>query len=313
MNPKPLVKFTPKRLPERKAVTIIAGFRCADGIVICSDTQETSGPSKRDVPKLRYEGRRLATDTPLAVAFCGSGYGPLIDKLIDESWNNIEQLCAMDEVCAEIERTIKKLYQEYGKIYQRGQCPTAELIYGVKTAEGHKLFSANGPIVNERPEYYSSGQGYYMADFLASRMFSKYLSLQQSVILAAYVLFQTKEHVEGCGGESHIAILRDDGDCGLIDVNRIDVLTKLLESADSHLGGLLLQVADLQMADTELLNKFTSEVKMLNFHYRKKAKEEIELEEEMTASFLQYYDEKKPVFDSFGMLPLPKKENEGEQ
>jgi 20S proteasome alpha/beta subunit len=288
-------------------VTIIAGFRCVDGIVVCSDTQETSGPAKRDVPKLRYEGRGLATDTPLAVVFCGSGYGPLIDKLVDESWNNINQLSAMDEVCAEIERTVKKLYQEYGRIYQRGQCPTAELIYGVKTADGHKLFSANGPIVNERPDYYSSGQGYYLADFLTSRMFSKHLSLQQCVILAAYVLFQVKEIVEGCGGESHIAILRDDGDCGLLPLERVAVLSKLLESADSQMGSLLLDVADLQMDDKELFVRFTSIAKMLNFHYRKKAKEEISLNDEMEAAWLTDDAAEKPVFDSFGMLPLPKK------
>jgi len=310
MNPKPLVKL-PKRLPERQAVTIIAGFRCADGIVVCSDTQETSGPAKRDVPKLRCEARGLATDTPLAVAFCGSGYGPLIDKLVDEAWKNIEPLAAMDEVCAEIETTIKKMYQEYGRIYQRGQCPTAELIYGVKTADGHKLFSANGPIVNERPEYYSSGQGYYLADFLTSRMFTKYLSLQQCVILAAYVLFQVKENVEGCGGESHIAILRDDGDCGLLPNDRINVLTKLLESADSDLGRLLLDVADLQMADDKLLSRATSNLKLLHFHYRKKAKEEIALNEEMEALWLKEEGGELPTFDSFGMLPLPKKESDG--
>jgi 20S proteasome alpha/beta subunit len=291
-------------------VTIIAGFRCKDGVVVCSDTQETSGPSKRDIPKLRYEGRGLATDSPLAVVFCGSGYGPLIDKLVDESWNNIKDLCAMDEVATQIERTIKELYREYGKIYQRGQCPTAELIYGVKTAEGHKLFSANGPIINERPDYYSSGQGYYLADFLTTRMFSSYLTLQQCVLLAAYVLFQAKEHVEGCGGDSQIAILRDDGDCGLLPNDRINVLTKLLESADSELGRLLLDVADLQMDDEKLLSKATSKLNLLNFHFRKKAKEEIALNEDMEAFWLKEEEGELPTFDSFGMLPLPKKESD---
>jgi len=312
MTPKPLVKFTPKRLPERNAVTIIAGFRCKDGIVICSVTQETSGPSKRDIPKLRYEGKGLATDAPLAVAFCGSGYGPLIDKLIDESWNDIQHLCSMDEVCARIEHTIKRIYREYGKIYQRGQCPTAELIYGVKTSEGHKLFSANGPIVNERLDYYSSGQGYYLADFIASRMFKPHLTLYQCVILAAYVLFEVKENVEGCGGDSHIAILRDGGDCGLINVNRVNMLTKLLESADPILGALLLDVADFQLDTNALKERFGSTALSVSWLYRNKVKEEIDQDEEMDALFLQEEGEEKPTFDVFGMLPLPEKDNEDE-
>jgi hypothetical protein len=35
-------------------MTIIAGFRCQDGIVVCADTQETFGSAKRNVPKLVF-------------------------------------------------------------------------------------------------------------------------------------------------------------------------------------------------------------------------------------------------------------------
>jgi len=41
ISKKPLPRQKPERLPERKAVTIIAGFKCSDGIVVCADTQET--------------------------------------------------------------------------------------------------------------------------------------------------------------------------------------------------------------------------------------------------------------------------------
>ena len=51
-------------------MTIIAGFKCSEGIVICADTQETIGTSKRSVPKLRFEpfGGPHEGDT-LAIAF----------------------------------------------------------------------------------------------------------------------------------------------------------------------------------------------------------------------------------------------------
>ena len=56
MAPRPLYP-KPSRPPRRKAVTIIAGFRSDEGIVICADTQETVEGTKRNVPKLRYESR----------------------------------------------------------------------------------------------------------------------------------------------------------------------------------------------------------------------------------------------------------------
>jgi 20S proteasome alpha/beta subunit len=55
--PKPRIfRPKPRRLQKRRAVTIVAGFKTIDGIVLCADTQETiGGISKRNVPKLRFE------------------------------------------------------------------------------------------------------------------------------------------------------------------------------------------------------------------------------------------------------------------
>jgi hypothetical protein len=53
---KPLTGRVPrkiKRLSGRSAVTIVAGFKCADGVVLCADTQETLEGTKTYVPKLR--------------------------------------------------------------------------------------------------------------------------------------------------------------------------------------------------------------------------------------------------------------------
>jgi hypothetical protein len=55
-----------------------------------------------------------------------------------------------------------------------------------------------------------------ITDFLAARMKPTMLDLHQCVILAAYILFQAKEHVDGCGGESQIAVLRHKGKSGLV-------------------------------------------------------------------------------------------------
>lgn len=69
-------------------MTIIAGFRCQDGIVVCADTQETSGPAKRNVPKLVFSrgptlsaGQDKMINHDLALAMCGAGDGPFVDKV----------------------------------------------------------------------------------------------------------------------------------------------------------------------------------------------------------------------------------------
>jgi hypothetical protein len=261
-NPKP------KRLPERKAVTIIAGFKCPEGVVLCADTQETVGEiSKRNVPKLRFE----PADPPfgpdaadMAVAFCGAANnGAFIDKLVDRSWEAVQIATSLDEACLSIERTIKETYEEFGRIFQPGYCPEAELIYGVKMPEGTKMFYALGPLVNEKPERVSGGVGYYMADFLASRMYGNLLSIRQCIILAAYIIFQAKEHVVGCGGESHIAVLRNGGTSGMVEAEHVKTITELIQTSDQDIGKILMLHANLALTEEQFENKSTEILKSL--------------------------------------------------
>jgi 20S proteasome alpha/beta subunit len=236
-----------------EAVTIIAGFKGFDGVVVCSDTQETVEHLKRSVSKLRFEPEDGKSE--MAVAFCGAGDGPFIDKTIERAWEDAQTANSLDEACAEIEKSIKETHVEYGRIFQRGYLPSIELIYGVKMHSDSKLFHAVGPVVNER-ECCAAGQGLYMADFLTSRMYKDYLDVRACLILAAYVLFQAKEHVDGCGGESHIAVLRDRAPSGKVNANHIKELTELLTFADHDVGSLLIACGDLKESDANFRNYY---------------------------------------------------------
>ena len=130
------------------------------------DTQETIEHSKRHVAKLRFEPsglllfEREEESNKLAAAFCGAGSGPLIDKLVEGAWEAAQSATSLDEACVSIEVSIRAAYAEFGQIYQPGFCPQVDLIYGVKMHDGSRLFSASGPIINEKQDYYSSGSGY---------------------------------------------------------------------------------------------------------------------------------------------------------
>jgi 20S proteasome alpha/beta subunit len=295
---------------KEKAVTIVAGFKCYQGIVLCADTQETaSGLSKRNIPKLRFEpnGNPHEGDT-LAAAFCGaSDNGPFIDKVIESAREDAQLTTSLDEACAEIEKSIKRLYKEFGHIYQSGFCPTADLIYGVKMHGSCRLFSAHGPIVNEKQTYDSFGAGYYMADFLAGRMYHDYLNLRQCAILAAYILFQAKENVEGCGGDSHIAVLRDKGVSGLADWQHVDAMTELLKWADDDAGRILIDAADIELGSAEFVRKGTKAIEILD-SLRTARKKQLDENRPIGLISLMGGDVKRPECDFLG-LPKPSASN----
>lgn len=239
-------------------MTIIAGFRCDEGIVICADTQETLGTAKRNVPKLRFEPCNHYTDVEdnhsnLAAAFCGAGSGPFIDKLIDSAWTAAKQEHDLATVCAAIETSLKNEYREFGQIYQVGSCPEVQLIYGVKMNGESRLFTAMGPIVNEKYEFDSGGQGHYMADFLASKMHYRQLTVNQCAILAAYVLYEAKEHVDGCGGDSQIAVLRNAGTSGTVSWFNVRPLNEFIALGSDSVGDILMALLDIDKSDEDML------------------------------------------------------------
>ncbi len=160
---------------------------------------------------------------------------------------------------------IKETYQEFGQIYQTGACPQVDLIYGITKGGASKLFHAIGPVVNETT-YASDGIGCYLANFLTTRMRGdSWLTIRQTIILAAYILFQTKEHVEGCGGDSHIAVLRESESSGMVDFRLIQHLTEYLKSADHYTGEMLLAAADFSISDSDASDGLSNSVGMLKF------------------------------------------------
>jgi hypothetical protein len=247
-------KPKPQRLPRRIGVTIAAGFRFHGGLALCADTQETVAQAKTWTPKLRLEPQgSWGGDKPddLMLAITGAGDGPFIDKLTERIWEKIFSSQTLSGACYAAELAIKETYKEFGEIFQPGYLPNADLVFGVKILGNSRLFVANGPIVTEKSKFGIVGAGYYMADFLLGKLHHNMLSGTQAVLLAAYVLFECKEHVDGCGGDSHVAILSDQGRSDLIDLWHVNALTEKLNAVDISLSSLLLTTLDCSLPEEE--------------------------------------------------------------
>jgi hypothetical protein len=250
-------------------VTIAAGYVFNGGVILCADTQETVGLSKTKRPKLVIEPRELeGKDSPedLMLAMAGAGDGPYIDKLVERVWKKAKAAQGFEEACALVETSIQETYEYYLGLFHPGQMPYSDVVYGVKMEGRSKLFRATGPIVNETPDYCSVGNGYYLAEFITDRVYRKRISGPQAIILAAYVLFQCKEHVDGCGGESHIAGLYNAGASGRIKHWDVHLISSQAERVDLMISELLLTASDFTVGEvefSEVLQFIVDELKQL--------------------------------------------------
>lgn len=241
----------PRRL-ERRAVTIVAGFKCKEGVVLCADTQETIEHTKMRTPKLRFEPRELDChdgENDLVTLFAGAGEGPFIDKLVERTWEDIQAASNFDNACTLAEQSIKNTYAEFGRVFQLGYCPSAELLFAIKMDGQSKLFRADGPLVNEKTEFANGGTGLYLSNFLCSRMYHPSLTLAQIVILAAYVLDQATEYLDGCGGEHHIGVLRNGGGSEFVDPITLKGIVNHLRKIDKEAFRIIFASANLELPE----------------------------------------------------------------
>jgi hypothetical protein len=241
---------------------------------LCADTQETIEPLKRHVPKLRIEPNKDGGDSTdeLIVAFAGAGDSPFIDKLVSRAWEDAQVGTNIEEVSDDVEKSIKDTYKEYGQIYQTGYCPQVSLLYGIKMHGKSLLFRADGPVVNEKETYDCAGIGLYLSNFLCSRMYRNNLTLEQATILAAYVLFQGKEHVEGCGGESQVAILKNNGGSGIAE--NLSGISRQIQLVDRNVEQVILSAADLTINEEKYNGDLARFIKLLTLTRKMHADEQ---------------------------------------
>ncbi len=232
-EPPRFISSKPVRFPKRRSVTIAAGFKCTDGIVLCADTQETVGDYKKrnrakitvkpginpiplvKMPRAKGDPRPPEADPPrleLIAGFAGAGDTEFLEKLIDVVWATMAAApSSFDERCSALEDGVIGFYQKYWPIYPADIRPSCDLLVGVWSASQFGLLKVIGPLVSHVPNYAAIGCGMAEADALVDRFSSKQLSMKEATSVAIYILKAVKEQVPYCGGDSHILRMTGSG------------------------------------------------------------------------------------------------------
>jgi 20S proteasome alpha/beta subunit len=206
----------PWELPRRKRMTIVAGFRVQDGVVLCSDTQYTGNA--------KIYQRKLFPITIGAdhYVFGLSGHEPNGKMAIDECEDAISELAPGKRTLNSVKRTlrlaVKPVIDDY--VLSRPESERGvlefELLVGCwipdGAARGHRLLAIrrNGA-VNKIGGYDCIGVGSYLGDYLMRPTFFDALGLDAVMLLAAQSLRSIKAYDASCGGPSSFEVIKKDG------------------------------------------------------------------------------------------------------
>lgn len=228
------------RLGKRRVVTIAFGVLCADGIVLCADSQETRVASKIDRPKafdLDTQSDRIKA------VLTGAGDGVFLDSLKEKIEACLRSFGSrpdadLDDVCNEIEATISGYHRHIWSVYAHHADhlkPDAEMIIGVRVDSGLRLLHCDGPMIRQVPDYESVGLGGDFSMYHLQRLCSPALLVAEVCPIAIHVLDVVKTHADGCGGPSQVYVIPLSGDVEKKDSPYLDI-SELAFSRTSRFG-----------------------------------------------------------------------------
>lgn len=230
-------------------MTIAAGFICMDGIVLCADTQETTGYTKNNTEKIRQWA-----DDGLCIAIAGAGDTELIETIGERIqhalvWEYSPKTLRMtDKVRDIIQQEMSSSFRRYIAPYAafpRDDRPACDLliVVAVKNEVNNYecLFKASGTTVRQI-EFGGDcvGSGLILAKSLMERFCNSFMDLDELTLAMCYVMFQTKKWVDGCGGNTDLIVASYQRDLfSGISSRDIELLEKQFELSEETINLLL--------------------------------------------------------------------------
>jgi hypothetical protein len=193
-------------------VTVAAGFRCQDGIVLCADTQESIlSYTKSSTQKLQT----WELDD-ITISFAGAGDALLDDMIAQETVGAIVMQKPKDwdgfkRVFNGVMLKIVKKHLIPLAAFKNEQRPSADMLIAVQFQDGALLFKSRDTLMRVVYGAECVGSGELLFQSFRDRLYSPSFNLAVTSKLAIYILNQIKRHVDGCGGNTDIALLNNKG------------------------------------------------------------------------------------------------------
>jgi 20S proteasome alpha/beta subunit len=228
-------------------MTIAAGFRCEDGLLLCADTEHTGWAEKSHhskVDQFEVPGGK--------VCFALAGASTLARSAIQKCKRQLQANASTDLV-ADIEGILDAEYRRNVLGHPNHAAMDYSLLVGLWTeADGPRLFFTTATAMTEVKDFHCLGIGAELANFLIRPM-AFGVTLKVGTVLAAYTLATVKDNIAGCGGASIYLLMKKDGAIGLrsseFDSGLTAQVEKYARTFDFLMRRALIWMADLQVKD----------------------------------------------------------------
>jgi len=249
-------------------MTVAAGFRFADGLLICADSEMTHGT------ELKIRGTKIfpysfkASGNKAVFTFSGDVFlsKQCIQKIARAlaSASSKQSLSAMQDTFADQVYDFHEKYIFKHPNYQYGTGPTVNLIAGMWSADGGQLglFQSSDHAVVEVSDQDAmaiTGSGGSFASYVARPLVPHSLMrLTDLITVAVYALKEAKDNVPGCGQGSELITITKDGEIGNKGWLHSSHVESFADAFGSGIMHLFIETCDLDTPEEQVKRRFDS-------------------------------------------------------
>jgi hypothetical protein len=260
MMPKPRIEVSslPKQVQRReKAVTIGVGFKCIDGIVLAADQQVTWKDShKFNERKLR--GHSSGGEWNATFTYAGN---PVLWQSFNDKFGDAMAMLPAPPTVKRIRDVIETVLSLFEELRQEPE-NLSLLAAVVVPGEEHELFRTEGYVIHRVRDYQYVGFG----DSSLLRFLGPLITatppvatpdqmgriVRQAVMMATYLVMKAKTHVDGCGGDTDIFVVRPDCSITLWSFTEIYKIEQMMLMLEHHAGHVAAHFFDRRFSDDQL-------------------------------------------------------------
>ena len=242
-----------QRRQVRASMTIAAGFRYEDGILLCADREVTEGVSKFSESKIF--GERVSPDVSLAFALSGGmDYAEMAIQEITAVVKS-SRLSSHVTIWGAIKDTLHTTYSESIAVLPELQQQDYQfnLLVAVWAEGTLKLYGTENTAVKEVSQFRCIGAGKELAKYLLSSggtSGSTQMPRKNAEIVALRTLKHVKDCVSGCGKETDILVLDSSGEITRNTERNYYFELKMVDLYDD-VTSLLYPLVEMEMTDRE--------------------------------------------------------------
>lgn len=182
-------------------MTIAAGFRCQDGVILAADTEMgfSGGTGKTYGSKL-FE---LNNELGCHLTYAGSAdYAKGLAYELKQSVRGKPWEAAL--------KSLKATYQTYWDANSSNDPDAASILVSLREGKKVRLYVGRNRHFHQVRQYDALGIGSEQADAIFNPLHSPWMTIAQAGYMAIYALQKVKGLVQGCGGKTEVFEIDDD-------------------------------------------------------------------------------------------------------